>query len=149
MVALGAVRRFLEKRQRAPEVREGFDCVLSVGPNGASGIALPLSDRPSSIAGTLQGTAGRPAPEYYMVVFPSDRALWRAPSRRVQSTRPSTNGAFELRDLPPGAYYLAALTDIEPGDLEDPAFLEMLVPAAVPITVGVGERKVQDLRIGG
>jgi hypothetical protein len=126
-----------------------LDGVLSVGAGGASGVALTLSDRPSSIAGTLQGTGGRPAPDYYMVVFPSDRALWRAPSRRVQSTRPATNGAFELRDLPPGTYFLAALTDIEPGDLEDPAFLEMLMPAAVPLTVGVGERKVQDLRIGG
>ena len=44
---------------------------------------------------------------------------------------------------------LAAVVDIATGDANDPAFLEQLMQASVPITLAEGDRKVQDLRIAG
>ena len=38
---------------------------------------------------------------------------------------------------------------VEPGEWYDPAFLQRLLPSAVKVTVAEGEKKVQDLKIGG
>jgi hypothetical protein len=51
--------------------------------------------------------------------------------------------------LPPGDYFLAALTDVEPGDWQDASFLAQLVAASVRVTIAEGGQTVQDLRIGG
>jgi hypothetical protein len=104
-------------------------------------------DRPRCANGTLQSAANVPAPDYFVVVFSSDRALWRPASRRVQFTRPSTDGHFTLRDLPAGDYLIAALTDLEPADLIDVSFMERLIPAALPVHLNDGEKKRQDLRL--
>ena len=65
------------------------------------------------------------------------------------SARADTSGAWILRDVPPGDYLVAALTDLAPEELADPTFLEQLLPNAVKVTVSDGENKTQDLRIGG
>jgi hypothetical protein len=39
--------------------------------------------------------------------------------------------------------------DVEPGEWFSPAFLQRLAPAAVRVTIGDGEQKVQDLQVGG
>lgn len=125
-----------------------LDGLLTIDANGLSDLALTVSDRHSGVGGTLV-TAGGPATDYFLVAFTVDKSLWRAPSRRVRSARPSTSGAFDIDDLPAGEYYLAALSDLDVADLEDPTFLEALIPAAATITIEEGRRTVQDLRIGG
>jgi len=82
-------------------------------------------------------------------VFPANRALWRPDSRRVRSARSGTDGRWIVRGLPPGEYLVAALTDLDPDELRDAAFLETLLAASVKVSLGDGEQKVQDLRIGG
>jgi hypothetical protein len=113
------------------------------------GVAVTLSDRHTELAGTLQTPVGVPAPDYFVLAFPADSALWRAGSRRVQTARPATDGAFVLRGLPPGDYLVAALTDVTPGDLNDAAFLRQASQASVAVALGEGERTVQHLRLAG
>jgi uncharacterized protein (DUF2141 family) len=108
-----------------------------------------FSDKHSELMGSLVTGAGTAAPQYVVVAFPTDRALWRPDSRRVGSARPGSDGHFSLRDLPPGEYFIAALTDVDATDLGDPKFLEQVVPAALKVTLADGERKAQDLRIAG
>ena len=110
---------------------------------------LTFSDQRASLSGRLVTTAGPPAAPYFIVVFPADRTLWMPLARRIMSTRADTMGAWALRDVPPGDYLVAALTDLAPDELSDPAFLEQLVPNALKVTVSDGENKMQDLRIGG
>ena len=128
---------------------DALDASVNIGTSDVGGMVVTLSDRHTAIAGSLSGTTGHAAPDYFMVAFPTDRALWRAPSRRVRSTRPATDGSFELRDLPPGTYHLAALTDVDPADLEDPDFLDSLVSASVTVTLEEGQRTTKNVRIGG
>jgi hypothetical protein len=109
---------------------------------------VTYSDRPTQIEGTLQDTTGRPAADYFIVVFSTDRTKWLPRSRLVQATRPATDGAYSV-ELPPGEYFIAALTDFETGDSNDPAFLEQLIPGAIRIAVADGEKKKQDFRIAG
>ena len=76
--------------------------------------------------------------------------LWSSPlSRRIRTVRPGTDGKFTIANLPAGEYRLAALTDITPGDQTDPTFLQQLVGASIAISLADGEKKVQDIRIGG
>ena len=131
--------------------RDVLDDALEVGRGSSTDIAgatLTLTDRHSELAGTLQTPAGSATTDYFVVVLPANRELWVVPSRRIRSTRPASDGRFAFADLPAGDYLLAALADLDPADLEDRAFLEQLVAAAVKVPLGEGQRKTQDLRIG-
>jgi hypothetical protein len=44
---------------------------------------------------------------------------------------------------------MAAVVDVAPTDINDRAFLEQIVGASIVIKLGVGENKVQDLKIAG
>jgi hypothetical protein len=62
--------------------------------------------------------------------------------------RPDTRGAYHVPNLPPGAYFISAVTDVETDEWFDPDFLRALAAASpVRITLGAGEQKHQDLRI--
>ena len=127
--------------------RELFDEWLEFGP----GLTLPdvvitLSDRRTGLDGVLQSSNGQPGAAVSVVMVPVDRELWRAGSRRIVSSRPQSDGRFTL-DVPPGVYALAAVTDFDPLDLADPAWLEQIVGAGVKVTVAEGARTRQDLRI--
>jgi hypothetical protein len=78
--------------------------------------------------------------------MPIDRSLWSTGSRRLQTTRPGTDGRFAFTDLPPGEYRLVALTDFDEDTWHTPAFLESILPSGVAVSLGEGERKVQDLQ---
>jgi len=112
-------------------------------------MVLTFSDRHTALSGTLQTPAGQPAPAYFIVVYPADRTLWRPQARRIQSARAGTDGKWIVKDLPPGEYLVAALQDLDPLDLLDPAFFDQLLAASAKLTLGDGEQKTFDLRIGG
>jgi len=98
----------------------------------------------------LQNAAGEPAPDYVLIVFSSDPRFWVPRTRRTQQVRPDLNGRFIARDLPAGGYLVAAVTDVEDGQWNDPAFLAALAASSpVTITLAEGDRKIQNIRIAG
>ena len=130
--------------------RDVLDFALDVAPGDEiSGGVLTFSDASQQVTGTLQDQSGRPAPDYTIIVFAADKRFWVPQARRIRTTRPGTDGKFTVTNLPAGEYRLAAVVDIATGDANDPAFLEQLMQASVPITLAEGDRKVQDLRIAG
>jgi hypothetical protein len=112
-------------------------------------VVVRFTDRPTVISGTLVDQANRAASPYPIVVFSTNRADWRAGSRRVVVARPSTDGSFRVVGLPPGAYYVCAVLAVDAADLEDPAFFDQLVPGALTVTLSEGQALVQSLRVGG
>jgi uncharacterized protein (DUF2141 family) len=131
---------------------DAFDLPVTIEPGVSADsphIEVALTDRLASLTGLFQDASGRPATDYQMVVFPSDQRYWDATSRRITTARPATDGRFLFPALPPGAYRLAALTDVEDGEWLDPTFLERLIPAAIEVTIAEGEQTVQDVRISG
>jgi len=122
------------------EVRSGVD---------VKDLVVTFTDTISELSGTLQDSAGKPVIGYPIVVFSTNRAYWTFGSRRIAQTRPSSDGAYKVNGLPAGEYYVCALTDLDPNDLYDAAFLEQLVAGSFKITLGEGEKKVQDLKLGG
>ena len=68
-----------------------LDSALEVSTADVSGIVITFTDRPTELSGTLLDAAGRPAPEYRVVAFTSDRTFWTLGSRRA------ANGAARQR----------------------------------------------------
>ena len=115
-----------------------------------SDAVLTLSDRHTELSGSIAAPSGQPASDLFVIVFPVDRTLWLRQGRRLQLTRPGTDGRFAFRDLPPGQYFVAALSDVDQDEWQDAAFLSQVTSAgAVRIDLAEGQSRVQDLRIGG
>jgi hypothetical protein len=112
-------------------------------------VLITVTDRGTELSGTLQSAAGAPVSDLFVIAYAADRRFWGPHARRVQGVRPGVDGAYAIRNLPPGEYLLSAVTDVDPEEWHDPAFLERLVPASLKIAIADGEKKVQNLRIGG
>jgi protocatechuate 3,4-dioxygenase beta subunit len=114
------------------------------------GAVVTLTDRGAEVSGRFIDAAGTPAPDYVLLVFSADRRLWAPRSLRTQVVRPDAKGTFVARDLPAGDYLISAVTDLEDGQWNDPTFLALLAAGSpIRITLAEGEKKVQDIRVGG
>jgi hypothetical protein len=131
--------------------RDVTDLLVDLRPTSdARDVVITLTDRKQEVFGTLKESTGRPAPDYTVVLFSTDKQYWLTGSRRVATTRPATDGRFEVsspQGLPPGSYFLAAISDLGTDEQYDTKLLEELSKAAVRLMLAPGERKQQDLRI--
>jgi hypothetical protein len=123
-----------------------IDC--SAG-QGFANVVVTITNRLSQLTGTLQQSTGAPASNVFVIAHAATRKYWGPNSRRVKAVRPGTDGRYAIADLPAGDYLLAAVSDVDPDEWQDPAFLEQLVAASTKIAIAEGERRTQDLRIGG
>jgi hypothetical protein len=126
------------------------DSWFDIKPNDKlDGVVVTYTDQHTEISGKLLDAAGKPAPEYVLIAFPADKRLWLPLTRRTQQVRPGADGRFIIRNLPAGDYLIGALTDVEEGEWNDPAFLaDLAAQAPIKITLADGEKKVQDIRVG-
>lgn len=127
--------------------RDALDLPFDLAANdNISDAVLTFTNRTQTLTGTLSDASQRPAPDYTIVVFPEEKALWSS-QRRVRTVRPGTDGKFTLAGLPPGSYRIAAVTDISAEETRDLALLEELAGASIVFTLADGETKTQDIRI--
>jgi hypothetical protein len=128
--------------------RDLLDLPLELEPQATlPEVRITLTDRRTSLSGRLYDRLGRPTADFTVIIFPEDRQYWVPQSRRIGSTRPTTAGEFGFSGLPPGAYRLAAVTDVEPGQWYDPALLRQLLAASVATSLAEGQEQTQDLRV--
>ena len=110
-------------------------------------VVITFTDRWSGIRGSVHSPAGRDT-DALVVVFPADRESWGSTGmspRRMRSTRASKIGDYSF-NLPPGDYFVTAIPEEQSADWQDPEFLEAASRAAARVTIGEGERKIQDLQ---
>jgi protocatechuate 3,4-dioxygenase beta subunit len=119
------------------------------GNQNVSGVTITLTDRRTELTGKVVDDKNQPAVDSTIIIFPADARYWAGASRRIQTTRPSTDGTYTFRNLPPGEYRIATPYDIEPGATSDPAVLQQLDASSMRVTLQPGERKVQNIRLGG
>jgi uncharacterized protein (DUF2141 family) len=129
--------------------QDTLDVPFTVSSQSISGASIVFTDRLADLTGVVHNAAGGAPNEFTVILFSADQTHWLPRARRIQAMRPSADGAYAFRGLPAGEYHLAAIDDVEPGEWFDPAFLQRLLPMAMKLTVGEGERKVQDIRLGG
>jgi len=79
------------------------------------------------------------------------RPRFATPSTRstpyVNSGRPDQGGKFKVRGLPAAEYYAIALDYIQPGEVQDPEFLDRIKDRATEFSLGDGEAKGLDLKL--
>jgi uncharacterized protein (DUF2141 family) len=129
--------------------RDSLDFPFEVKPGAdVAGALLSFVDHSQTLKGTLQDATGRPTADYTIIVFAADKTYWTPQSRRIASARPGTDGSYTF-GLPPGDYRITAVVDVEQGEWFDPDFLTQLLPASIPVSIGEGETKTQDLKLAG
>jgi hypothetical protein len=109
-------------------------------------VTVVLTDRSTALTGAVRDGAGAPMTAITVIAFSTDQQFWRAQSRHIQTSRTDAAGAFRLRGLPPGDYFIVAVDGVEQGEWFDPAYLEQARNGATRITLRDGETKAQDLR---
>lgn len=112
-----------------------------------SGVSLVFTDKLTEINGTVTDQSGTPMPEFTVLAFPEDSTLWRPQSRQIMTTRPDQNGKYQLRGLPPGDYFVAAIDPEVPGEWFEPTFLDAQRRGAARFSLVEGDVKTQDLRV--
>lgn len=127
--------------------RDALDFLLEIKPGeDQAGGVLTFVPRLAELSGSVQDAAAKPVTDYSMIILPADTRYWLPQSRRIQATRPATDGRFSFKSLPAGDYRLIAVVDPEPGQWFDPVFLREIVPGSMLVTLGKGERRLQDVR---
>ena len=125
-----------------------IDTPLDVGNNQKlAGATLVFSDRQTDLSGVVADTQGRPVTEFTVLAFPTDSTLWRPQARHIMTVRPDQNGRFQLRGLPAGDYYLAAIDPQQPGEWFDPRFLDDQRADASRVTLSDGDTRTHNIRI--
>jgi Carboxypeptidase regulatory-like domain len=113
-------------------------------------IVVTYTDKVTQVSGLVTDQAGRPAPTYSVIVFPVDAKHWRQGTRWIRPpVRPASDGRFTIAGIPPGEYYLAMINEFQPNEWYTPAFLQQVVPGAMRLTLGEGEKRTQDLKLAG
>lgn len=130
--------------------RDALDFPVEVKPNeDIPDITLTMTTKTQELSGTLTDGQNMPATDYSVIIYSAEQQFWTPQSRRIVSVRPGTDGKFAIRNLPAGDYLMAAVTDVEPGEWFDPEFLQQLRAASARVTLAEGDKKTQDLRLGG
>ena len=116
------------------------DVPITIAYESVDGVAVTLTREQSVLRGRVIDAAGGPANGIDVVLFPADPALRVRNSRRVGTAHTSVSGEYEIRGLPPGAYAVALVDDLDEFALRDPAIFAQLTPVST-VTVKEGETR--------
>jgi len=124
------------------------DAGIEFKPNeDISGVEVELTNKVTTIAGTVKSSRGELSTEYTAIVFAQDKEKWTGNSRYQSAGRPDQDGRFKITGLPPGEYYVVAVDRLEPGQTSDPDFLERVRNRAVSLSLREGETRTVDLSL--
>jgi hypothetical protein len=110
------------------------------------GVEVLLTPKVSDVGGAVSDDKG-PVSDYAVVIFPSDPTKWIDRSRFVVMARPTQQGRFDVRGLPPEDYLAVALPGVVDTEFMDPEFLQQLRPYATAFVLTEGETKTLDLKL--
>lgn len=96
---------------------------------------IRISDSPGEVSGTIVDTNARARGRCAVMAFPTDRTRWVPTSHRIVAARSNEAGWFNLRGLPRGEYYLAALDKCDDGTQLEPDILGAYVSRAARIRI--------------
>jgi hypothetical protein len=121
---------------------------LDLQSEDVSGLVVTFADRSAELSGTVTTDRGAPGQTSSVVILPADSTAWKqgvVNPRRVRSARASTTGAYSFVDLPPGAYYVAAIADDLPDNWQLIATLDAITRIATRVIVADGAKVSQSL----
>jgi len=121
------------------------DAAIEFQPADRVTIRVELTDRVTQVSGSVRPT--RDIKGGAVVVFPDEPSKWTSTSRYVKTTRVGDDGRFSISGLPPHSRYLALAIDfIEPGEAQNPEFLQRAKAAATgSFGLTAGGQQILDL----
>jgi hypothetical protein len=109
----------------------------------AGTLDVVLSSKVAMIAGTVKNAKDEAVPGVVVSVWPRTPEV----AGGVKSGSTDQNGNFEIPDLGPGDFFVAAWEDIDPGLVEYPEFLARFQNEAGAVTLEEGARANADLKL--
>ena len=81
------------------------DAGIEFKPNeDISGVEVELTNKVTTISGTVKTSRGELSKEYTAIVFAQDKEKWTGNTRYQSAGRPDQDGRFKITGLPPGEY---------------------------------------------
>jgi protocatechuate 3,4-dioxygenase beta subunit len=121
---------------------------IEVKPNDRiTGVEVELTNKVTTISGVVTDARGGPAKDCWTVIFPAESKRLNRNSRYMRAWRASSDGRFKATGLPPSDYYIIALDKMEPGQNNDPEFLDRIRAKATSFSLREGETKTFDLKL--
>jgi protocatechuate 3,4-dioxygenase beta subunit len=117
------------------------------GRSSVDGIVITMTDKVSSLSGSVADGNGKGVSQYVVVVQPTDQHEQRVVARFVRTVRPDTDGRFEIRNIRPGRYVATAIEALEEGRQFAPEFQRELRRGAREFTIKEGEPLTLDLKL--
>jgi hypothetical protein len=110
------------------------------------GVEVLLTPKVSRLGGGVSDDKG-PVADYVVVIFSSDPSKWIDRSRFVLTARPTQQGRFDVRGVPPDDYLLVALPNVAGTEWQDPDFLQQIRSQGTPLSLLEGESKTIELKL--
>jgi hypothetical protein len=129
--------------------RDVSDVPLEIDAADVEDVVLKFSDRTTTLSGAVATAGGQPDANADVIVFPADHTLWKqfgVTARRSRITRTSRSGAYTIVGLPPGDYFVAAVSSSASADWQAPNFLDALIRSATRVALAEGAERSVDLR---
>ena len=124
------------------------DAGIEFKPNeDITGVEVELTNKVTTVSGTVKTSRGELAKDYTAVVFAQDKEKWTGNTRYQSVGRPDQDGRFKISGLPPGEYYVVAVDRLETGQSGDPDFLERVRSRAVSLSLREGDTKMLELSL--
>jgi hypothetical protein len=111
-----------------------------------SSLEVVLTDRQTNVSGSVRSSSGD-VKDYVVLFFPAYLRDDVVLTRFIQIARPSQQGRYALRNLPPGDYVAAAVESLEQGRQWDPAFRQQLRPRGKTFRLNEGQTIALDLEL--
>ena len=128
--------------------RDLADVPFDLDNGDVGGVVLTLTDRTAELSGAAHTAQGAADPDASIILFATDPATWSdfgSTPRRLRLVRTAKDGHYAIAGVPPGEYFVAAVSDDVAGDWQNAKFLEGLSRMATRVTIGDGEKKTQDV----
>jgi len=118
----------------------GYDVFTDI-----DGIEVVLTDRGTRVSGIAKNALNQPALDYVVVVLPSEMKPNVSPARFVKTARPDQQGRYQINDLPPGQYVVAAIESLSRDGHYNPAFQKQMRSVATSFALKEGQQLALDL----
>lgn len=113
-----------------------------------SGVTVVVTNKPTQLSGFVSEVEGN-APE--VVVFPADEVALKESGfepRHTRNVKVGRDNSFTIAGLPPGEYYVAAVSLDNVGEWRDPVYLPQLVGIAQKVRMESGSSAQVNLKPG-
>jgi len=118
--------------------KEVVDQALEIHNNDVLEAVVTVAGDGAELAGMAKTQDPEAPAKGVAIVAVAAQAELRLSLRFRRRTQTDQNGHFSLRGLPPGSYFLAAITDLEPSGENDPEFLKGLEKTAQRVELSAG-----------